>query len=83
MNAPAIHAKLSHDAGTVARLLRTTNNDRKLVDVLYLTFYIRLPEGQERALAVTYLRRDPTARRRAAEDLAWSLLNSLEFLFNH
>jgi len=83
LNAPEIHAKLTHEAGTIARLMRATHDDTRLVDELYLTFYSRRPDAGERSVALTYLRRDPANKRRAAEDLAWSLLNSLEFVFNH
>jgi len=34
-------------------------------------------------VALDYFARDPSQRRPAAEDLAWSLMNSLEFVFNH
>jgi hypothetical protein len=32
---------------------------------------------------VAYLHSNATQRRQAAEDLAWSLMNTLEFVFNH
>ena len=83
LNAPEIHNKLTHEAGTVARLARTMKDDGALVDELYLTCYSRLPDARERGVALDYLRRDPAKRRQAAEDLAWSLMNTLEFLFNH
>jgi hypothetical protein len=54
-----------------------------VVEELYLTFYSRRPTEDERRTAVAYLQRDPAKRRQAAEDLAWGLLNSLEFVFNH
>jgi hypothetical protein len=83
LNAPEIHAKLTHEGGIIARLTRATKDDASLVDELYLTFYCRWPDARERSVALAHLRRDPSTKRRAAEDLAWSLLNSLEFLFNH
>ena len=55
---PEIHAKLTHEGGTVARLVRQRPDDGSLVDELYLTFYSRLPDEGERALAVEYLRKD-------------------------
>jgi hypothetical protein len=82
LNAPAIHAKLTHEGGTVARLVRQQRDDGELVEELYLTFYSRMPTAEERAAGVEYLRTGGQ-RREAAEDLAWSLLNSLEFVFNH
>jgi hypothetical protein len=83
LNGPEVHAKISHEAGTVARLLRRTPDDSEVVENLYLTFYSRQPTDHERAVALAYLRKEPAGRRQAAEDLAWSMLNSLEFLFNH
>jgi hypothetical protein len=82
MNAPALQAKLSHERGTVARLVRS-KTDSALVEELYLTFYSRFPTDGERRLALAYLQQHPGNRREAAEDVAWGLLNSLEFVFNH
>ncbi len=83
LNAPEIHAKLSHEGGYVAQLVKRQPADEPLVEELYLTFFSRLPRERERQAALAYLREHRTNRRQAAEDLAWSLLNSLEFLFNH
>ncbi len=83
LNSPEIHAKLRHEGGTVARLVRRHKDDGPLVEELYLTFFSRLPSADEKGAAVEYLRTDPGRRRQAGEDLAWSMLNSLEFIFNH
>jgi hypothetical protein len=56
-------------------------NDR-LVDELYLTFFARFPDADEKKNGVEYIISQP-GRRHAAEDLSWSLMNSLEFMFNH
>ena len=58
-------------------------DDGKLVEELYLTFYSRLPTADEKDVGVKHLRKYPGGRRLAAEDLAWAMLNSTEFLFNH
>ena len=83
LNAPEIQAKLSHEGGTVAKRVKRQADDAALVEELYLTFFGRLPRDKERATALAYLREHRENRREAAEDLAWSLLNSLEFVFNH
>jgi Protein of unknown function (DUF1549)/Protein of unknown function (DUF1553) len=83
LNAPEIQAKLAHERGRVATLVREKANDRELIEELYLTFYSRLPSDGERGVAMAHLRSDPMQRRQAAEDLAWSLMNTLEFVFNH
>jgi hypothetical protein len=83
LNSPEIHAKLSHDGGTVARLMKEKADDAALAEELYLTFYSRYPSEKEKKVAVDYLKENGGKRREATEDLAWSLMNSLEFVFNH
>jgi len=83
LNSPDIQAKLTHEAGTVARLVREQKDDAKLVEELYLTFFARMPTADERGVGVKHLQKLPANRRAATEDLAWALLNSTEFLFNH
>jgi hypothetical protein len=87
LNSPQIHAKITHEAGQVARLVQKTSgpaatDDAQLAEELYLTFFSRLPTTEERQTAIDYLRAAPS-RRRGAEDLAWTMLNSLEFVFGH
>lgn len=83
MNSPAIQAKLAHEGGTIARLAASTTDDGALVDELYLSFFSRLPNGEEKSTAIQHLSARQEKRRQAVEDLAWSMLNSLEFVFNH
>jgi hypothetical protein len=83
LNSPEIHAKLAHDGGTVAKLVKDRADDAALVEELYLTFYSRRPTEKEKKVAVEYLKEHGGKRREAAEDLAWSLMNTLEFVFNH
>jgi hypothetical protein len=88
LNSPQIFDKLRHPTGRVARLTASTEvavgngADEALADELYLTFFSRFPTSEERAVATQHLHA-AADRRQAAEDLAWSLLNSLEFVFNH
>ncbi len=56
LNSPDIQAKLTHEAGTVAKLVRTQKDDAKLVEELYLT------------LLRTACRRRREGRRREAPD---------------
>jgi hypothetical protein len=83
MNSPEINGKLAHEQGTVARRVRDKTDDAALLEELYLTFYARYPTDREREKGLRYLRKDPAKRRQAAEDLAWTFMNSLEFSFNH
>jgi hypothetical protein len=88
LNSPEIHDKLTHERGNVARWVREKKSDVELVDEIYLAFYARLPDEKERKASLAFLTevvaRSPdraTARRAAAEDLAWTLMNTLEFGF--
>jgi hypothetical protein len=83
LNSPEIHAKLTHAGGYLARWVKKKKTDGSLVEDLYLTFFSRFPTAKEKAVALEYLHKTPADRRQAVEDLAWSMMNSLEFIFNH
>lgn len=83
MNAPEIESKITHAAGAVAKLVKKYEDDGKLAEELYLTFFARLPDAKEKAKAVAYLKEGGEKRREAAEDLAWGMVNAIEFVFNH
>lgn len=83
LNSPEIHRRLSHEGGRIARLVSALKDDHALIEELYLTFYARRPDPSELRIALRYLENNENGRRAATEDLAWSLMNSLEFLFNH
>jgi len=85
LNSPQIHAKITHEAGRVARLAEgrpSLLDDAQLAEELYLTFFSRLPARKSAGLPWSIFAAAPS-RRRGAEDLAWSMLNSLEFVFGH
>jgi hypothetical protein len=81
-NSPEIDARLRHANGRLAVLCRNHSDDTQLIHELYLTCFGRLPDGAEQTVALQHLKAAPS-RREAVEDLTWSMLNSLEFLFNH
>ncbi len=83
MNSPALEAKLAHAGGQLGRMEKTHADDAALARQLYLTIYNREPSTAERERAVQHLGSRRAQRRKAAEDLAWAMLNSMEFIFNH
>jgi hypothetical protein len=83
LNGPEITQKLSNPRGTIARLVTHMSDDDRLADEIYLTFFSRYPSEAERKLAREVLHGSLSDRQAGAEDLAWSMLNSLEFVFNH
>jgi hypothetical protein len=80
LNSPEINAKLTHERGNIAKWVRE-KNDPELVEELYLTFYSRLPSESERKTSLEFLQRHGKDRRAVAEDLGWTLMNTLEFVF--
>lgn len=82
LNSPQIQEKLSSDAGQLAMLEGSIGDDEKLVEEIYLMFYSRFPTTDEQVSVSRYLAKADN-RRKAVEDVAWSLMNTVEFLFNH
>ncbi|MFN0195936.1 MAG: DUF1549 and DUF1553 domain-containing protein, partial [Planctomycetaceae bacterium] len=69
LNSPNLQLKLSHESGTVARLVAAHADDAKLTEELYLTFYSRFPDAEELKAVSEYLQQHSADRRKAAEDV--------------
>jgi hypothetical protein len=65
---------------TVAKTLASTSDPATIVDQLYLMTLSRKPTATERTTAVAYLKSGNLNQK--TEDLQFTLINSLEFLFN-
>ncbi len=78
----SLQAKLRHDSGRVAHLVKSGVTDEAAVEELYLASLSRPPSPKEKAAIVKYVA-SASDRRQALEDLAWSLINSKEFQFRH
>jgi hypothetical protein len=86
LNSERVQEKLARADGRVHRLATQFSDDGALAEEMYVTVFNRLPTAAERQRAIEHLAKATdrvTARDEAAEDLAWSMLNSLEFIFNH
>jgi hypothetical protein len=78
-----LHAKVVAQENRIGKLLESGADNGTLVEQLFLATLSRYPGASERALAESELMTRATDRRRAAEDLFWTLLNHPEFLFQH
>jgi hypothetical protein len=58
------------------------NDDTALVEELYYLCYSRPPSKDEIAIGTKHLTKS-TDRKKQLEDLAWALMNTLEFGTNH
>ena len=83
MNSLNLQNKLAHEKGRLRRLTLKHEDDTEIVRQLYLAAFSRLPNKDEMNNARQYLGTRRFQRRKAVEDLAWSLMNSFEFIFNH
>lgn len=81
MNSPFVTRRIRAEAGTrVGELLASPRTNSEVVEQLYLSTLSRPPTAAEKQIAVSWLDAD---RRQGAEDLGWSLLNKLDFVFNY
>ena len=81
MNAPALHRKVTSDAGRAAALAASERTPEEIVEELYLLIYCRLPDAEEVQIGHELFSEEGISRRRATEDLMWALLNTPEFIF--
>ena len=82
INSPAIQKKLSHQDGRIRTISAEIADDKDAIEEIYLTCFARYPTAEELAAAVGYLEQAED-RQLGLEDVTWSVINSLEFLFNH
>jgi hypothetical protein len=78
-----LHAKVTAPENRIGKLLAAGADNATVVEQLFLATLSRYPSASERALAESELVTQAAGRRRAAEDLFWTLLNHPEFLFQH
>ena len=82
LNSDFIDTRLRHDDGCVARWVSSIQDNDKLLEEMYLTFLGRPIKAEEKKIALGHLTKTKD-RRTGFEDVAWALLNTKEFLFNH
>ncbi len=90
-NGDTLNNKLRAPGSTTDMLLKLGFTDDQIVDYLYLASFSRHPRDDERKTLVAALsnaekengQADLQARRSALNDMAWAMLTSEEFMFNH
>jgi hypothetical protein len=82
LNSETLVNKLAQSDSIPGKLASSSLPTPALIEDLYLRLFCRLPSPEETAIASKIF---PATgdRRKATEDLAWALLNSAEFVFNH
>ncbi len=86
-NGDTLNGKLRAENSSLAKYVADGATDEAVLDDLYLRALSRPPGVTERNGALAALgeaaTEGPESRREAFEDLAWAVLSSKEFLFNH
>lgn len=82
MNSKGLQRKLTEDGNEWFKVLAEKESGDEIIDEIYLSLLSRKPTDDERKLTVDYLS-GSEKKREAVEDVVWSLINSVEFVFNH
>ena len=81
MNSKFITSRVTVSRESFAKtMFDSTLTDEQILEVMYLRSLSRKPTDQERSIAQSWIAED---RKVGIEDLQWSLLNKLDFLFNY
>lgn len=81
-NSDEIENKLADDKALIAQIAKSEQPIPASISELYLTAYSRLPTDLELQKTVEFVQRHEN-KRKALEDVLWTILNSKEFMFNH
>ena len=81
-NGPLIYGKLRDEKNRFRKLLAEGKSHDEIVTELYLSGICRRPTAQELEASLAHIKAksDPIV---ALEDIAWAILNTNEFLFQH
>jgi hypothetical protein len=82
-NGRQIESWLAPSGANLAGRLAAISDSSAVAEELYLSFYSRRPAEEERAEVARYLAERGKKRGPALRELAWALLESTEFRFNH
>jgi hypothetical protein len=85
MNDSFVTSRLKVNASPVLQSIARLPSAPAVVDELFLRFISRHPTDHERDRSLSFLQaaRTPEERNRGIEDLAWALVNKIEFVFSY
>ena len=82
INDQEVLGKLGDGKGRLVKLLKSMEDDRKLVTELYLTALARFPTNEELKIQLAHVAA-ASSRTEGMKDVLWTLLNVREFVFIH
>lgn len=82
INGPVVHNKIRAKEGELHSWIAAGKSDREIISLLYLTALSRAPVESEFETSLRHISANED-RTSALEDVAWAVINSKEFLFQH
>jgi hypothetical protein len=82
-NGSVVRGWLTPRAGNLTDRLAKLENADAVAEELYLSVFSRLPTAEEKKDVADYLTKHAKDRGPATQELAWALVTSAEFRFNH
>lgn len=82
-NGGSIIGWVSPSGGNVTQRMLQTDDLAAAAEDLYLTYLTRPPTAAEKQAVVEYIQSRPEEKQACVIEIAWALLNSAEFRFNH
>ena len=82
-NGSLVRGWLTPRAGNLTDRLAKLENADAVAEELYLSVFTRAPTAEEKKDVGDFLAKHTKDRSAAIEELAWALLTSAEFRFNH
>jgi Protein of unknown function (DUF1553)/Protein of unknown function (DUF1549) len=83
LNSSSIQERIERSWRLNGLIRRAKGNSGEVINGLYITILSRFPTKIERDAAIKYSKTKGLNRKQAIVDLAWALINSKEFLYQH
>jgi len=84
LNSTEMHRRVSNSPALKQIINQMTKDRKPTIQKVYLSVLSRRPTTEEMAIALKYFKTSAKGNNRAnVQDLAWSLLNSKEFMYKH
>ncbi len=75
--------KISQEGSRLDRLVKQGSTNEQVIDEYYLAALTRLPTPEEKKELLNFLAQRPARREETLRSLAWAILTTREFAYNH
>jgi hypothetical protein len=83
LNSSHIQKKIETSPRIRGIITESRRDRRQFIRLMYINILSRYPTAAEEAAVNEYFQADGVNPRQAVDDLAWTLINSKEFLYRH